>query len=534
MMLTRVRSTRWVLRGLCAAAATLLLSVGAVAQETSTEGDLGDEWPFGAAVKTARFQGLDLFNLGLIGAKCGDAAVPRKEPGPVASGRRQMKVEKEAHDDGPETLRVDIVLPDGPAAKAGLRSGDVIVGAGGKSFKKGTLPVIAKALLKAEAGGSKGILTLSVERPGEKGKIKVPIAIPQGGKIAAKPTEGAGRERMIAFSLKWLADRQGSDGGYEETLSGRNGAVIQTALAGLCWLGGGSDLERGEYQENVQKAFEYVSANLTAMGGRAPQSAGGPSWDQSNWGYAHAAIFLGELHHRNPTEAVRQPLFECAEQLCKTQEDSGGWAHGPGGENALGYLELNIVTGLALTGIGLAQQAGFEVPDEVLSKVGEYLKQSSDGGGVAYSAANRGGGNIGRSAGCWLGYVALGLGKSEAGKKMASYVKRTAGNVLGGHASLMQHILLAGVAAEAQGGEARKNYWETALRDMVLARSPDGSFQPRPWHESKNSSNSDVTFGEVWTTAAWTCVLVAPPSKDGERPGLPAWTGKLVDPKKKR
>jgi hypothetical protein len=85
------------------------------------------------------------------------------------------------------------------------------------------------------------------------------------------------------------------------------------------------------------------------------------------------------------------------------------------------------------------------------------------------------------------------------------------------------------VAAEAQGGEARKSFWSDNLRDFTLARAPDGSFQPRPWHESKGSTNTDVTFGQVWTTAAWTCILVAPPSKDGKRPGLPGWTGKLAD-----
>jgi hypothetical protein len=37
-------------------------------------------------------------------------------------------------------------------------------------------------------------------------------------------------------------------------------------------------------------------------------------------------------------------------------------------------------------------------------------------------------------------------------------------------------------------------------------------------------SNSDVTFGEVWTTAAWTIVLVSEPSKDGKH-GFPAWFG---------
>ena len=119
----------------------------------------------------------------------------------------------------------------------------------------------------------------------------------------------------------------------------------------------------------------------------------------------------------------------------------------------------------------------------------------------------------------------LGQQKAKWTAKMGKYVKSHAGeSMTSGHASLMQHFLLAGVAAHAQGGEARKRFWATGLHPMTLARAPDGSFQPRPWHETLGmGSNSDVSFGEVWTTAAWTIVLACEPTK--ERPGLPAWMG---------
>jgi len=167
------------------------------------------------------------------------------------------------------------------------------------------------------------------------------------------------------------------------------------------------------------------------------------------------------------------------------------------------------------------------VPAEVIAKAEEYLSASGSGdGGVAYSdqPGQRGQGNIGRTAGAWLGFVDLGLGKSKWGQKMGKYVTSHAGEVFGGHASWMQHVLLGGVAAHAQGGAARKAFWEACATELVIARAPDGSFQPRPWHESLSiGSNSDVSFGEVWTTAAWAIVLGCEPTK--ERPGLPAWMG---------
>ena len=87
-------------------------------------------------------------------------------------------------------------------------------------------------------------------------------------------------------------------------------------------------------------------------------------------------------------------------------------------------------------------------------------------------------------------------------------------------------IVFLGVGFETTIGPVVSLVRQALERDMVLARAPDGSFQPRPWHESlQMGSNSDVTFGEVWTTATWAIVLGCEPVKGG-RPGLPVWLGR--------
>ena len=485
------------------------------------------DWPFGP---NAGMRGWDLYNLGLIGAKASDAEKAPPSNAPPRSGRQRFNVDRSGGDDGPERLRIEILYPEGAAAQAGLVKGDVIVAAGGKKFTKGSLAPLAKALLKAESTNGKLLLLVQKGGQGKAQKVELTIPVSKVLKDAAKPTKGKGRKALWEGGLAWLASRQEPDGGFKQTLSGKNGAVVQTALAGLAWLGGGSDLKTGAYKDNVKRAAEWLEANVTQLGdGKAGERGTKASWSQSNWGYAHAAIFLGELHARTPNRAVLQTLHYCARRLVETQEASGGWAHGPGGPNALGYVELNIVTGLALGGLGLAQQSGYEVPAETIARAEAYLIESGSGaGGIAYSAkpGQRGQGNIGRTAGTWMGYLALGRGKKPLGKKMGSWVNRNADKVLGGHASLMQHILLAGVAAHVHGKAAAKKYWGQCERDLVLAHAPDGSFQPRPWAETLGmGSNSDVSFGEVWTTAAWTVVLVSQPTKDGAV-GFPAWSGK--------
>jgi hypothetical protein len=498
---------------------TICLLVGA-----SPRGAADEAWPFGSRGGPMAM-GRDLYNLGLLGAKARDADAEPPAPMTAGGGRRVGQGAPDTGDDGPARLAVEILFPDGPASKAGLRVGDVVVGAGRGPFKEGSLDPLAEALRKAESGKS-GELTLWVEREGEK-RRKIDVVIPVGGKAAAKPTKGAGRTRIVDAALAWLAARQEPGGGFAQTLSGINGAVCQTAIAGLAWLAGGSDDQEGPYADNVARAVSFVIDNAgrtMGMGGAAMPGARG-SMDQTNWGYAHAAIFLGELHARRPSAKVKRALIAAGTALAERQEASGGWAHGPGGPNPLGYLELNIVTGLALCGMGLAQQAGCVLPEGVLEKAEAYLKASSGGGGVGYSAnpGQAGQGNIGRSAGCWLGFGTLGLSKSPFAGQMKRWVTRNAGAIQGGHASLMQHVFLAGVAAHALGGKARSAYWEAAERDLILARAPDGSLQPRPWRESLSmGTNSDVSFGEVWTTSAWAVVLACEPEK-GVRPGLPAW-----------
>jgi len=485
------------------------------------------EWPFGGG-KGSRSRGLDLWNLGPLGAKAWDADKPL--PAAPASGRRsRASAPAGGADAGPLRLRIEALYPDGPAAKAGLLVGDVIVGVGRSVFKEGSLGPLAEALTKAES--QKGALTLLVLKAGGSDRTKVLVQLPVGGKPMAKPTKGAGRAQLVEGALAWLAARQAAGGGFAQTLSGINGAVVQTSLAGLAWIAGGSTLTKGLYKEHLVQAVAFVRANVgkrMSMGGAGGETRGGASWNQTNWGVAHAAIFLGELHAHEADPEVKRALLDLGASLVERQEATGGWAHGPGGPNALGYVELNILSGLALCGMGLASQAGYKLNEAVIDRAEAYLQQSSNGdGGVGYShkPGQRGRGNIGRSAGCWLGFMTLGKGKSAWGQKMKKWTARNAGNVLGGHASLMQHLLLAGVAAHALGGKAQKTYWAQCERDLTLARAPDGSFQPRPWRETlSGGSNSDVSFGEVWTTAAWAIVLACEPEKKG-RPGLPYWMG---------
>lgn len=469
-------------------------------------------WPFGVTEGGAN-RNRDLYNLGLLGAKASDAVngEPRAE-----SGMRKVETSGDRGDDsGPTELRIECLFPGGPAEQAGLQVGDVLVGVGKAKFDDGSSQPLADAILKAWSAKKESTLALRVRREGERGVLELEAPVVPLGKWFGKPTKEEARVQLAKPALVWLAEQQQGDGGFRETLSGKNGAVVLTSMAGLAWIAGGSSLDEGPHAEQLARAVEFVTANVGAQSSLGGGS--GANWNQENWGWVHAGIFLGELHRVSPREDLVTALARVVEALQSKQEASGGFAHGPGGPNALGYVELNIVGGLALMALGLAQQAGCELEEARLAALQDYIDaSSSDGVGYSTKDGQRGQGNIGRTAATWLGLRALGEGKGKLASRFGGHVKRNAGEVLEGHASLMQHILLAGLAAQAQGGGAEKGYWQALERDLLLALSPDGTFQPRPWHESLSmASNSDVTFGDVWTTAAWTLVLIGRPRKDG-------------------
>ena len=475
-------------------------------------------WPWGVGADANSFTRRDLFNLGALGAKAWDA--DRPEPSlERSSGQRRFESSNEKEGDhGPKRLVVRALFGGGPAQKAGLALDDVIVGVDGQKFDGGCFEPLAKALQRAETVDGK--LVLQIERGGKPSDLVVKLK--KLGAHASTPELGRMRQQLLDDALEFLAQRQ-QGGGYPETLGGTNGAVVQTCLAGLAWIGGGSSLSKGKYKTNLASAQSFVLRGLETPD--RMRSAGGANWDQTTWGYAHAAIFLGELQLASGQKKPSVELQKIVDTLCARQEVSGGYGHGPGGKNALGYIELNILAAYVACGLSLGQQAGCKVDGAVLDKLFGYCEESaSEDGGVGYATGpgQKGHGNIGRTAGAWLAALGLGRGEQPYTKKMGDYVRAHVAEVMGGHASLQQHMLLAGLAASTAGKEAAAAYWAGGLqRDLTLARVPDGSLQPRPWHESLlMQSNTDVSVGEVWTTASWAIVLGA----HGE-PGKGGFTG---------
>ncbi|MCI0343032.1 MAG: DUF6288 domain-containing protein [Planctomycetales bacterium] len=405
-------------------------------------------------------------------------------------------------------IRVAGVFPDGPAAAGGLQRGDEIVALAGQPFPRRADPVYYLVdAIEAVTGLKSPVLPVTVMRGGKPETLKVPF--PALGKHAATCPHKCERcERMVAQSLDWIVSQQQPDGSFASNLGGKNGHVAVTSLSGLALLAGGSTPSDGPHASALRRAVRYV-IQTAGDEGTVPKGTGGANWSQVNWSLGYGGAFLGLVHRRAPDAEVKAKLAAVAQAIVRNQEASGGWAHGPGGPNALNYVELEIMSNWCLLALGLARQAGVEVPQAPIDRAVAYIEACSSGGGVGYSTrqGQKGMGDPGRTAGAAVAFEALYLERHPMHERMVKFAARGFGDLYKGHVSPVMHYLAGGMMAHAAGAKTWAAFQEPFRREFLAARRPDGSFSARPTAETqKLHSNNDRQVGFAWTTASYLAI----------------------------
>lgn len=412
-------------------------------------------------------------------------------------------------------IEVKEVLSKGLAEKSGLQVGDIILKAGGKKLSGKTdddvINLFCALVEKAEAkkGGNKfgKIPVLIMDKKDQKKRkldLKVRLYAPHA---KSDPKKCKKTSEILSDGLKFLASRQ-TDSGNQQAVSNENHAVATASLCGLAWIGSG----KKKYAKNITKAAEFVMENAgksRARGLGSASSKGGANWNQSNWSLSYSAIFLSEYFAQKKRISVKKRLQEIVNKLIENQEASGGWAHGPGGPNALDYLELEIMSNLALGGIGMAERVGIQVDNAKVVKAYQYVKACTSGGGVAYSPrpGQAGAGDPGRTAGALWALKQVGKGKGLQGS-MTKYYTRQLGELYEGHASPTMHILNGALASAQLGKSAYSKYWKTWRPFIMASRTMDGAFGCRPNHESlQMKHHPDRTWGPSFVTAHYVLAM---------------------------
>jgi len=417
--------------------------------------------------------------------------------------------------EGGPAFRVREALAGGPA-EGRLAADDEIVGAEKKPLAATDDVILAleAAIERAEATKT-GDLELLVRRAGKTTPVKVRLA-PLGAHAKTCPAKCKKCEAISGRAIEFLLSKQAADGSFPTELGGANGKLVMTALAGLALLahgvGGGSPVDAG-----FTRALDFVIAQIgkeDRMGGLpggAGGDGGGANWSQVNWQLAYGGMFLAEAAARTKRADALAKLAEVAKTLASNQESTGGWAHGPGGPNGLGYVELEIMSNYALAQLGCAQRLKAPVDKKLLAAGLKYVEECvATEGGVAYSTrpGQKGFGEAGRTAGAIVAFAMCGQRQSPAYAKMTDYLRAHMKELGTGHVSPTMHTLSGGLAAWQMGDTDFARFFEEYRPRIMAARGIDGSFTAFPTAETLQlKNNTDRMCGPIWTTASYAILL---------------------------
>lgn len=468
-------------------------------------------------MRTSTLHAFALVSLAFAGA--GAPAAAQSPPGFGAAA-------EDLHNLGALGLGVDLrgdaivvrkVLAASPAGAVGVREGDEIVKVGGQKLVAAAPGPIAQVIAeveRCEASRKKAPVVLTVRRGGAEQEVEVEVAR-LGAHSRSCPEKCKKCEAIVEAGLTFLARQQQPDGCFPTDLGGKTGKVVVTSLGGLAFLAAGAGFDPGG---PLDRATSYVLSHVGAaesspfgrMGG------GGGNWNQENWELSYGLMFLAEVAKKTRRGDVKAKCAELVRRLEQNQEQSGGWAHGPGGPNALGYVELQIMSNYALLGLGAARKLDIEVDAARLEKALVWVEgTASPDGGVGYShrQGQKGFGDPGRTAGAIVAFAALGQTRNPFVGRMVGYLERNLGRLPEGHVSPAMHLLAGGMAAQLLG-RMWDPYFELYRPHIMASRRPDGSFASTPTEESRSlRSNTDLTVGPCWTTATYVLILSLPRGK---------------------
>ncbi|MHC4660279.1 MAG: DUF6288 domain-containing protein [Planctomycetota bacterium] len=314
-------------------------------------------------------------------------------------------------------------------------------------------------------------------------------------------------KKKLKKALAFLASKQTKGGWWPIKMSHVNGTVLVSSIGGLAFMADGSSPSKGPYSLQVGRSLKYVRNAITAPDRMGSRSSGKGNWNQSNWRWGMGGIFLAECYTCHKDPSLKAKIQEVVRLLEGSQEESGGWGHGPGGPNALGYVELEVMSNLAMTALGLAKRIGCKINEEKFQKGIDYIvKCTNKKGGVGYSTRKGqiGGGCPGRTGGALMAFSACEYDKPIC-QLMSDYMEEKMEEIPEGHASPALHFLQAGLGSLNAHADVWNIFIEKLYPVIYEKMQSDGSFQ----HITNKEGDKDENNGVCYTSVVFTLMLAA-------------------------
>jgi hypothetical protein len=188
------------------------------------------------------------------------------------------------------------------------------------------------------------------------------------------------------------------------------------------------------------------------------------------------SIFLTELYLATNDSRYKNLVQNCIGRLEDAIEPSGGYAHGPHQYNLLGYLELVIMSNMALMAMGLGDKCGCPADQSIINAAADYVDLCTDSlGGVKYShvtaypRAYRTGSSI----------MAIHLAGVSSGKQASriSFLKYNASDITEGHGSACMAYLGGGMGCMVIGQGTWDSFVSAFFQRILDHCDVDGSIK---------------------------------------------------------
>lgn len=374
--------------------------------------------------------------------------------------------------------------------KAGKGSGTGIEGAGKDAGKdtRGAAERTPKGI-DLEGAGDEALKKLKEKRKsrkiwgadrksGKKGKARPSKLKPKGATKAGF--------KGLEFLLK----------NGTRTSWGGSSQIVATAITGMACIAS----RNNRYSGLLEKCIRAVMAGLRHFcTGKRDERAG----SLGNWGLCIGGMFLVECLQFAKSREIKETIQKVCDQIVINMEESGGYGHDSGGPNELNYVELEVMSNLAVSCMGMAKREGFSVPKDKLQKATTYIESCIMGGGVAYAHDKRWT-QVTRCGGAIFALSMAGA-KNRKYQTVCSLLDRRMDRVFYGHGSPAISFFQCAIGSLQIGHSTWDKYVKLWFEKIIENQEEDGSFKPIG---HPKEIRFDKSLGPALRTAIYTFILL--------------------------
>ncbi len=255
----------------------------------------------------------------------------------------------------------------------------------------------------------------------------------------------------------------------------------------------------------------------------------GKNNEYTHWSLGYGAIFLAHVFkltdakwlNKSTLKGIKSKLTWIRGKIYSGMKESGGFGHGPGGPNVLGYVELEAMSNLLLSALGCIKQCGIDLDAKKLEPMLKFCEACTNAeGSVGYSTTEPQSfiHLPTRSAGLSNALAALSLKEHALFSKVTACAEAHFAEAFGGHSTPVMGVLAMALVAKREG--AFDDFWKAMRHEFTMLQSPDNTFSYRPTADTQMlGMNLDRDMNACWTTSHWVLVLCL------EKTGVPLCMG---------